>query len=112
MLVRAVPQEKLMENGGTEGAPRRDGPSLKTGLICIYTMLQGRCLNLIGFWFLKQKHIEKFTSTDFRSNWARFALHLATVYGILYPAYGIQYLLNLVWLHVFSSCPQWSSIVR
>jgi hypothetical protein len=26
---RPVLQEKLMENGGTEGAPRGDGPSLK-----------------------------------------------------------------------------------
>ena len=31
-LVRAVSQEKLMQNGGTEGAPRGDGPSLKKHL--------------------------------------------------------------------------------
>jgi hypothetical protein len=28
-LIRAVSQRKLMENGGTEGAQRGDGPSLK-----------------------------------------------------------------------------------
>jgi hypothetical protein len=34
-LVRAVSQEKLMQNGGTEGAPRGDGPSLKIFYSCI-----------------------------------------------------------------------------
>ena len=32
-LVRAVFQEKLMQNDGTEGAPRGDGPSIKTTMV-------------------------------------------------------------------------------
>jgi hypothetical protein len=45
-LVRDVPQGKLVENGGTEGAPRGDGPSLNIPVF-FTLLLQCTCIFLL-----------------------------------------------------------------